>query len=173
MIDSCQKGSTQLCFNAEGTRVLPAQRIHACEVTLTPSPPGYLPWKGVIRKNHFTRSTRTPMWVTAKLIWVPSPSLAGWGRMPYISSFLAMSRSCTSDSAGVLPLKENWGGQQLRQREGLGCGPLPLHSTSMCPSQFCCSQFGNWKTVSSQLSDFKFRKSCEMELSTHGSFNFI
>lgn len=42
--------------------------------------------------------------MTAKLICVPSPSLAGWGLIPYISSFLAMSKSCTSESPGVFPL---------------------------------------------------------------------
>lgn len=45
------------------------------------------------------------MWATARWICIPSPSLAGWGLMPYISNFLAMSSSRTSDSAGLLPLQ--------------------------------------------------------------------
>lgn len=40
-----------------------------------------------------TCNTSTPMCVTARLICVPSPSLAGCGRIPYISSFLATSSS--------------------------------------------------------------------------------
>lgn len=45
------------------------------------------------------------MWATARWICIPSPSLAGWGLMPYISNFLAMSSSRMSDSAGLLPLQ--------------------------------------------------------------------
>ena len=46
------------------------------------------------------------MWATARWICIPSPSLAGCGLMPYMSSFLAMSSSRMSDSAGLLPLQE-------------------------------------------------------------------
>ena len=45
------------------------------------------------------------MWATARWICIPSPSLAGCGLMPYMSSFLAMSSSRMSDSAGLLPLQ--------------------------------------------------------------------
>jgi len=62
-----------------------------------------------------TRRTSTPMCVTARLICVPSPSLAGCGRIPYISSFLATSSSWASDSAGVFPLES----QIHREVEGI------------------------------------------------------
>lgn len=66
-----------------------------------------LSWRGhpALPGPGLTLSTSTPMCVTARLICVPSPSLAGCGRIPYISSFLATSSSCTSDSAGVFPLQ--------------------------------------------------------------------
>lgn len=45
-----------------------------------------------------------PVWATAKLIFVPSLSLAGCNRIPYISKRRAISSSWKSDSAGVCPL---------------------------------------------------------------------
>ena len=54
--------------------------------------------------NALTWNTRIPVLATARLILVPSRSLAGCNRMPYISSLRAISRSWKSDSAGVCPL---------------------------------------------------------------------
>lgn len=55
-----------------------------------------------------TWNTRMPVLATARLIFVPSLSLAGCKRIPYISSRRAISKSWKSDSAGVCPLeKEN------------------------------------------------------------------
>lgn len=59
--------------------------------------------------NHepHTWKTSTPECVTARLILIPSPSLAGWGLMPYMSSFLATSSRWMSESAGVTPLQRD------------------------------------------------------------------
>ena len=54
--------------------------------------------------NALTWNTRIPVLATARLIFVPSRSLAGCNRTPYISSLRAISRSWKSDSAGVCPL---------------------------------------------------------------------
>lgn len=54
--------------------------------------------------NALTWNTRIPVLATARLILVPSRSLAGCNRTPYISSLRAISRSWKSDSAGVCPL---------------------------------------------------------------------
>lgn len=63
----------------------------------------------VSRCLRHTWKTSTPECVTARLILIPSPSWAGWGLMPYISSFLATSSSWISESAGDIPLQREKG----------------------------------------------------------------
>lgn len=60
-----------------------------------------------------TWKTSTPEWVTARLILIPSPSWAGWGLIPYMSSFLATSSRWMSESAGDTPLQTDKKGRAL------------------------------------------------------------
>lgn len=65
-------------------------------------------WYKITSRAALTWNTRMPVLATARLIFVPSLSLAGCKRIPYISSRRAISKSWKSDSAGVCPLeKEN------------------------------------------------------------------
>lgn len=104
-----------------------------------------------------TWKTSTPECVTARLILIPSPSWAGWGLMPYMSSFLATSSSWISERAGDMP---------LRRAKGRICGSTQgeapqrafiLHSSyaSTCVScetwWSCGPNIPGWERTASSL----------------------
>lgn len=75
-----------------------------------------------------TWNTRIPVLATARLILVPSLSLAGCNRIPYISSRRATSKSWKSDSAGVCPLTQEKEKRKARGVQFPGCIHLQLSS---------------------------------------------